>query len=155
MYKRQPYGIAEIEDFSGKTELRLFGRTYETFQPLLVEGAAVYVTINYKPDRFKPDTVRMNIESVEPLERYEGNLVNVARFDISDDFHDKGFREELMKYKSTNGKGGTVYLRVLDRKSRQWIELRSRIRFRFTKEFADTFSNWPTVMKTSFSHEKA
>lgn len=153
--KGTPYGIAEIEDFSGKTELRLFGRTYETFQPLLVEGAAVYVTINYKPDRFKPDSVRMNIESVEPLERYEGNLVNVARFDISDDFHDKGFREELMKYKSTNGKGGTVYLRVLDRKSRQWIELRSRIRFRFTKEFADTFSNWPTVMKTSFSHEKA
>lgn len=151
--KGTPYGIVELEDFSGKTELRLFGQTYNTFTPKFVVGAAVYIEINFGQDRYKKDSVRMNIDLVEPLESYEGNLVNAAYFDIDENLHDKGLCEELMKYESPDGKGGTIYLRIIDHQNKRSITMRSRRKFKFTKEFAETFSQWPTVNNVKFTHE--
>ena len=147
--KGTPYGILELEDFSGKTELRLFGKTYANFSGGLVVGTSQFVRVNFSPGRYRQDDVMMNIIEITPLAEKVGQLANEVTLRISEDLQDPALGEALEEFRIKDAKkgGGTLNLEIVLSPGDTMITARSRHRYRLDKQFVDTFSEWEGVQK--------
>ena len=153
--KGTPYGILEIEDFSGKTELRLFGKSYEQFSGMLVPGAAVFMRISFAPDRFKPGDVRMNIAEISPLADKVGHIANELTLWIDSNISDSGLGLALKEFELQPKEkgGGTLRLaiNIADARVPQSIDVRSRKRYRICKELMDSISGVSGILQVKVS----
>lgn len=142
--KGTPYGILELEDFSGKTEIRLFGQTYGKFAAQLVPGASIFMRIQFAPDRYKPDDVRMNIAEVSLLADKVGHVANEVTIRLRPDMKDAAFMQAIHEFECSDkhAAGGGTLIFELPMPSGHIMKLRSRRRFRLDREFVDTFSSW-------------
>lgn len=119
------FSIVEIEDFSGKAEIRLFGRNHVNFRDKFHEGEAIFVALSYTPSRYQPDRTDMNIVKIEPLENIKGKIANSLTIFLDVDYNN----EELFKKinECTGDKRrGELYLELIDRKTRQSVKIHSR-----------------------------
>ena len=119
------FSIVEIEDFSGKAEIRLFGRNHVNFRDKFHEGEAIFVALSYTPGRYQPDRTDMNIVKIEPLENIKGKIANSLTIFLDVDYNN----EELFKKinECTGDKRrGELYLELIDRKTRQSVKIHSR-----------------------------
>ncbi len=153
--KGTPYGILEIEDFSGKTELRLFGKSYEQFSGALVPGAAVFMRISFAPDRFKPGDVRMNIAEISPLADKVGRIANELTVFIDSNISDSGlglaFKEFELQPKEKGGGTLNLIVNFADAKVPQSISVRSRKRYRICKELMDSINGVSGILQVKVS----
>lgn len=119
------FSIVEIEDFSGKAEIRLFGRNHVNFRDKFHEGEAIYLALSYTPSRYQPDRTDMNIVKIEPLENIKGKIANSLTIFLDVDYNN----EELFKKINEctgNKRKGELYLELIDRKTRQSVKIHSR-----------------------------
>jgi DNA polymerase-3 subunit alpha len=77
-----PYGIVRMEDFVGSGELPLFGRDWITYRNFFVEGATLFVTLKFEPNRFRPGVYNMNISNVELLVDVKEKAIQKITFDV-------------------------------------------------------------------------
>ncbi len=122
------FSIVEIEDFSGKAEIRLFGRNHVNFRDKFHEGEAIFVALSYTPSRYQPDRTDMNIVKIEPLENIKGKIANSLTIFLDVDYNN----EELFKKINEctgNKRSGELYLELIDRKTRQSVKIHSRRRY--------------------------
>ena len=119
------FSIVEIEDFSGKAEIRLFGRNHVNFRDKFHEGEAIFIALSYTPSRYQPDRTDMNIVKIEPLENIKGKIANSLTIFLDVDYNN----EELFKKINEctgNKRKGELYLELIDRKTRQSVKIHSR-----------------------------
>lgn len=119
------FSIVEIEDFSGKAEIRLFGRNHVNFRDKFHEGEAIFIALSYTPSRYQPDRTDMNIVKIEPLENIKGKIANSLTIFLDVDYNN----EELFKKINEctgNKRSGELYLELIDRKTRQSVKIHSR-----------------------------
>ena len=122
------FSIVEIEDFSGKAEIRLFGRNHVNFRDKFHEGEAIFIALSYTPSRYQPDRTDMNIVKIEPLENIKGKIANSLTIFLDVDYNN----EELFKKINEctgNKRSGELYLELIDRKTRQSVKIHSRRRY--------------------------
>lgn len=122
------FSIVEIEDFSGKAEIRLFGRNHVNFRDKFHEGEAIFIALSYTPSRYQPDRTDMNIVKIEPLENIKGKIANSLTIFLDVDYNN----EELFKKINEctgNKRKGELYLELIDRKTRQSVKIHSRRRY--------------------------
>lgn len=126
----KPYMIAEIEDYSGKARVAIFGRDYDTFSPRFVVGAALYITGVTKANMRREGTFDFNVRSVEALSDKKGHMADTLRISLDADFADVPFIRKIssMPPRERNGKleielRDTQYGRVTHFKSRKRIPL--------------------------------
>lgn len=122
------FSIVEIEDFSGKAEIRLFGRNHVNFRDKFHEGEAIFIALSYTPSRYQPDRTDMNIVKIEPLENIKGKIANSLTIFLDVDYNN----EELFKKINEctgNKRNGELYLELIDRKTRQSVKIHSRRRY--------------------------
>lgn len=122
------FSIIEIEDFSGKGELRLFGRNHQNFKDRFHENDSVYVTLSYRPSRFSPDRMDMNIEKIETLDEIKGKVANQVTIFLPMGYNDAEFFEQLSHYHGDQRKGD-LFIELVDMESRQTVKIHSRKRF--------------------------
>lgn len=60
--------LLTVDDYSGSYTFRLFNRVIERFQPLLVVGKTLYLTITIQPSRSKEFGPFVNVDSIAPIE---------------------------------------------------------------------------------------
>ena len=77
-----PYGIVKMEDFVGNGELALFGRDWVTYRNFFMEGASLYITLKFEPNRFRPGVYNMNIRTVDLLSEVKDKLIKKITFDV-------------------------------------------------------------------------
>ncbi|MBR0046938.1 MAG: DNA polymerase III subunit alpha [Bacteroidaceae bacterium] len=77
-----PYGIVKMEDFEGNGELPLFGRDWITYRNFFVEGATLFVTLKFEPNRFRPGVYNMGISNVELLVDVKEKAIQKITFDV-------------------------------------------------------------------------
>ena len=119
------FSIVEIEDFSGKAEIRLFGRNHVNFRDKFHEGEAIFIALSYTPSRYQSDRTDMNIVKIEPLENIKGKIANSLTIFLDVDYNN----EELFKKINEctgNKRKGELYLELIDRKTRQSVKIHSR-----------------------------
>ncbi len=146
--KGNPFGIVEIEDYSGKTELRLFGKNFDEYYSRLQPGMPVFVRVSFTPSRYRPDVIQFNIDEISPLENYKGKLAN--RVDITLDVHspDTGLAGAIEKIEGEQ-RGGDLYIRLIDTKSKQSVRVHSRRKIPVNKELVEVLDSLQIPYKIS------
>ena len=107
------FGILKIEDYSGSTEMRLFGQDFIDYGKYGVIGTPLLIHGRYGR-RFRNSDVRFQITGIKLLEEAKGQLVNGITININADkvtenFH--GIINDMIKSSTTNR--GDLFLRVL------------------------------------------
>ncbi len=82
--KGDPMQVIKIEDFTGTTEIILFGRSIYEYNHLCQPGTPVLVTGSYGKGRFG-DEVRFRLDSVRLLDDIKGSLVDGITLKVADD----------------------------------------------------------------------
>ncbi len=76
--------IIKIEDFSGTTEIILFGRNIHAFGALCMVGSPILVRGIYTAGRFGGE-IRFRLDSITPLDDVRGQLVDGVILKMADD----------------------------------------------------------------------
>ena len=76
-----PFGILKIEDYTGSTELMLFGDTYYSFHNFGVAGTPIVITGEWQR-RFATSDPRFNIKNIQLMEHVKGKLVHRITVDL-------------------------------------------------------------------------
>lgn len=139
--KGSEFTIVEIEDFSGKGELRLFGRNHQNYKDRFHENDAVYVTLSYRPSRYSSDRMDMNIEQIESLDEVKGKVANQVTIYLPMDYHDTDLFEKLSRHQGETRKGD-LYLELIDMESKQTIKIHSRKRISVDMNLMDILENY-------------
>ena len=82
--KGEPMQIIKIEDFSGTTEIILFGRNIHAFGALCMVGSPILVRGIYTAGRFGGE-IRFRLDSITPLDDVRGQLVDGVILKMADD----------------------------------------------------------------------
>lgn len=133
----KPYGILELEDFSGKAQIYLFDKNYEKVLPLSVNGTSLMLRINVTPSRFKQGETSITIADVHHLADVKGSIANKLEIVIDSKFCNPELPELLREaVAKAPERPGELYLRVLQN-SEEPLLFHSRKKFPITKEFVN------------------
>ncbi|WP_290093651.1 DNA polymerase III subunit alpha [uncultured Muribaculum sp.] len=132
------FGILKIEDYSGSTEMRLFGQDFIDYGKYGVIGTPLLIHGRYGR-RFRNSDVRFQITGIKLLEEAKGQLVNGITININADkvtenFH--GIINDMIKSSTTNR--GDLFLRVRDTELNRSVKLASSVKIPITKNLLDT-----------------
>lgn len=98
--KGNKYGSFSIEDYSGKTDLVLWGDDYVRFTPFLQTGGALFITGFFK-QRFNTPEYEFKVNSISTIETIKRNLTRQLSIDI----HPKNISAEMISFIEGNVKG--------------------------------------------------
>ena len=134
------FGIVELEDYSGKAELRLFGRSFDQLYDQITVGMPVYVKITFAASRYDPTRISFNIDEITPLEQYRGRLANmvVAALDIN--YSDVSLVNALADVKGLP-RGGDFVIELYDTSKHQTVRVRARRKIPINKELLETLDS--------------
>lgn len=130
------FTIVEIEDFTGKTEIPLFGFNHINLRDKFHVGEPVYVTINITPGRYKPENLEMKIDKVESLDSVQDKVANAVLvfMDFRYDNHDFFAAINELETEKSNGE---LFIELFDTETRQSIRVHSRKKIPLDRKFID------------------
>lgn len=151
MGKKSPFGILTIEDFNGKAQIRLFGRTYEAAKSKIIIGEPVFMKVICRASSYNPNYIDINFEEISQLEQVRGKMANVVTITLSRTFNNQEFLNKLKEFESSDSadRRGTLQLRMIDMDRRQFITMRSRKPYRIDKELIMFLEEWGVDYKVS------
>lgn len=127
------YGIMKIEDFTGSTELRLFGKDMIDFGNYGIPGTPIYITGKYAKS-YKGD-LRFKITHIKLLEEIKGNLIHNITLTIDPATVDDNLGNILADHIKSEPKGnGELFLKVHDSEAQRSILLGSPHRININKK---------------------
>lgn len=126
--KGTEFSIVELEDFSGKAEVRLFGKNHTNYRDKFREGEAIFLELSYQPGRYNPERVDMNINKLAPLESLKGKIANSLTIYLDPAFNNADFFRELEHHAGHNHSGELI-VEIIDIKQGQKVSIRSRKKY--------------------------
>lgn len=142
------YTIVEIEDFSGKAELRLFGRNHIQHKDKFNEGDPVIVKLNFQPAKYDPTRVDMNIEDVLSLDSCKGNLANAITIFLDLHYNNQDFFTQIPKLEDQS-RPGELYVELIDVETRQTLRVHSRKKIPINRELVNLLEESDIKFKVS------
>lgn len=144
MGKRGPFGILTLEDFNGKAEIRLFGKTYQMMKSKLTVGDVAWFKVTCRASTYNPSYIDINFDEVTPLDNIKGKIANSVLITLQRDFSDSRFYEGLTEYVSNkdSDRKGDLYLRILDMERKQFLTIHSRKKYRIDHDFMSFLEEW-------------
>lgn len=142
------YTIVEIEDFSGKAELRLFGRNHIQHKDKFNEGDPVIVKLNFQPAKYDPTRVDMNIEDVSSLDSCKGNLANAITIFLDLHYNNQDFFTQISKLEDQS-RPGELYVELIDVETRQTLRVHSRKKIPINRELVNLLEESDIKFKVS------
>jgi DNA polymerase-3 subunit alpha len=130
--KGNPFTIVEIEDFSGKADIRLFGKNHENWGHKFIEGESVFIALSYTQSRYNPERVDLNIEEVSSLDSKKGKVANMITIYL--DINDKSILFQALETVKDTSRPGDLYIELHDFETRQCIRMHSRKKFPINQE---------------------
>lgn len=91
--KGNKYGSFSIEDYSGKTDLVLWGDDYVRFTPFLQTGGTLFITGFFK-QRFNTPEYEFKVNSISTIETIKRNLTRQLSIDV----HPKNISAEMINF---------------------------------------------------------
>lgn len=144
------FGMLEIEDFTGKLSVPLFGKTFDSYRNAISVGDFVRLTLIIAQSRFKPDRLDINLENVEHLDKIE-NRADVVTIFIDTEFKSQDFFRELSQFQHRNGRSGDLFMDISDMESKQSIRIHSRKRYDISKDLVKMLEEWGVPFRVSDS----
>ena len=138
--KGTEFSIIELEDFSGKAEIRLFGRNHQTLREKFREGEPVYLKISYMESRFNPDRIDVSFDEIHPLEDMKGKIANAIMLFIDMQYKDKDFFQSITGIKDKS-RPGDLYIDLVDSGKKCNVRVHARKKIPLNKELVDLLEN--------------
>ena len=138
--KGTEFSIIELEDFSGKAEIRLFGRNHQTLREKFREGEPVYLKISYTESRFNPDRIDVSFDEIHPLEDMKGKIANAIMLFIDMQYKDKDFFQAITGIKDKS-RPGDLYIDLVDSGKKCNVRVHARKKIPLNKELVDLLEN--------------
>ncbi len=135
------FTIVEIDDYSGKMEIPLFGNNHSTFRNSFTVGDTVMVKLNYAPGRYDPNKLMMKIEQVENLEHLKGKIANSVTVFLNTKFDNNEFFDKLSLL-DTKERSGTLFIELRDFETGQTAKIRSRKPVAITRELIELLDSY-------------
>ncbi|MDE7402483.1 MAG: DNA polymerase III subunit alpha [Muribaculaceae bacterium] len=127
------YSIVELEDFSGKAELRLFGRNHLAHKEKFREGEATFIKIKYTPSRYDQEKVDMNIEQVSPLESMLGSVADTLTIYMPMGYKNPDLFERLTNIEDKS-RPGDLYIELIDPETKQRLRVHGKKKIPINRE---------------------
>jgi len=137
----KPYGIAKIEDYSGSSEVALFGKNYIDFGKYMKKGFFLLIQGKMLPHRFKENELDFTITSVQELDTVKEHIIERLTISMPSEAIDDVFINEL-DVLTDNQKGETmVYFNLVDEETGYRVQLRSdALKINVTRDLIDYLS---------------
>ena len=139
--KGNDFTVVEIEDFTGKVEIPLFGKNHMQHKDKFKVGEAVLIQISINPGRFDPSRTDLQIEEVSPLDAQIGKVANTLMIQLDHKLHNKEFFDIIKDYDSTT-RPGDLYISVLNQEINQSVWLKSRKKISIDRNLLDILTNF-------------
>lgn len=150
--KGTEFSIIEIEDFTGKAELRLFGRNHTNFSSRFVVGDAVFVKLNYTAGRYDPERVDMNIEEISSLENIKGKVANAVTLFMDMRSKNVGCLDQILNC-SDQSRPGQLFIDLIDGDTRQVVRIHSKMRVPINRETVNILEEYEMQFKITDQKE--
>lgn len=147
----KPWGLVTIEDFTGKAELRLFGKSFDEYKNRFVKGDAVLIRLSLQAGRFNPNFLDVSYESIENLDQVKGKYANAVRISMTSEFNNTDFIKMLTDQTAPaeSDRQGDLFITLYDRELRQKINLHSRKKIKLDRETISKIEEWGIPYKVT------
>lgn len=142
------YTIINIEDFSGKTDLRLFGKNHLMYKDKFKVGEATQIKLKYTPGRFDPSRADLNIEEITPLDSIKGKVATKVLIYMDINYKNPDFYSQLTKAGGEE-RPGELYIEFVDPATRQNLRVHSRKKFQINRELMNIIEDSGLRFKVS------
>lgn len=123
-----PFLSLTIEDFSGKSDISLFGKQFEAYKDAFHIGDAVMLKINVAAAKYNSDFLDLNIDRVIYLDDVKGKIANAITIFLNmNDINPILFQE--LSALDASVRPGQMTVEVIDPELNQRLTLRSRRKF--------------------------
>lgn len=127
--KGTPWGILSIEDFSGKAEIRLFGKSYLEYKHFGVPGTSIFLEADCQQGRFNPEQIDFNVQNMTLLSEKQGKIIKGVKLNlVPEDFH-VGLLEAIQPFLVNENNGlsgrGELIMEIYDNDSAQTMRVKS------------------------------
>lgn len=130
------WGILTIEDFSGSTEIRLFGQAYLQYKHFGIPGTAIRIKASFTQGRFNPESIDCNITDITLLSELQGKLLNSIGITFNIDALDTPTHYYALKEylaDRTEEDACDLFIKFVDPKAGQTATVRSAKKIRITR----------------------
>ena len=136
--KGDPFGIIKVEDFSGTTDIRLFGNNFKTFAPFCKVGESILVKYTYQRGRYakEGDKMFMTIQSISPIEEERESLVKGITLKLEEkDILNKQLEQLLQDNVSADDAAKNFSVELMNNKENRVVFLQSQAKLMVSKPF--------------------
>jgi DNA polymerase-3 subunit alpha len=100
----KPCGFTRIEDFTGSSEIALFGEPWLKWANMMKMGNYLFIKAKCQPYKFNPERVDLVINSIELLQDVKDSAISTMTLSMSVSELDKEFVSDLDTLAGTDGK---------------------------------------------------
>ncbi|MDD2960799.1 MAG: DNA polymerase III subunit alpha [Muribaculaceae bacterium] len=128
------FAVMKIEDYSGTSELRLFGQNYIDYAKFGEKGTPIFVKAKYQKNKYK-DRVDLQIMSIDLLDAVKGKLIDSILIDLLQsniNLADIDLLKSFLTSGTTNR--GTLMFNLKDETLNKSVKLKSRFQIPITRE---------------------
>lgn len=132
------FGILKIEDYTGSTELRLFGQTFIDFHNYGVPGTPILISGQFQR-RFANSDIRFNITSIKLLQEVKGKLIRNISISLPTDklsAHIISLIDDQSKAQSTET--ADLSFKIFDPKINRSLRLSAGVKIAIDRNFIET-----------------
>lgn len=131
------FGILKIEDYSGSTEVRLFGQNYITYAHYGEVGMPIMVKGIYQKSKYN-DRIDLNITGIELLESLKGKMIHsitLTMYDTEVDIATSNLIKAFLTESTENR--GDLFFCLIDEKLNRNVKLKSRFKMPISRDLVN------------------
>jgi DNA polymerase-3 subunit alpha len=144
--KGSPYGVIKIEDFTGSTEIALFGNEYIEYSKYFRIGMYLLIRGRVEPHRWKQGELDFRINSINLLQEEKDKLIEKISITVPIHSLDEQMITELSVLIKTNPGNSLLYFKVIDGEHNIGLNLFSQnVRLNVTRELIEFLTGNETI----------
>ena len=119
------FTIVEIEDFTGKAEIVLYGMLHKNYKDHFNVGDPIIVHLNYTPGRYDASRADLNIEDVISLDSVKGKIANSITLFLDLHYDNNDFFTQMSRLEDKS-RPGKLFIELIDTETRQTLKVQSK-----------------------------
>ncbi|MEG1916727.1 MAG: DNA polymerase III subunit alpha [Muribaculaceae bacterium] len=144
------FGIIKIEDYSGSTDIRLFGQNYVNYANYGEIGLPILVHGTYQKNKYN-DRIDLNINKIELLDNVKGKLIHSITINLYDTEVSATIHTLLKDFMTDSTENrGELFFCLKDEEMKRSVKLKSRFKMPISRNLV----NFLTEQEISFEINK-
>ncbi len=144
--KGNPFGIAKIEDYSGATELPLFGQDWIDWGRYMQQGCFLFIHAKVQPKQWRQDELEVKINKIELLPDVKDKLIERITISTTLDALDETILTEMSTLVNGHPGNAELHFHIKDIESQMQANLMSKtIKITVGKELIQYLKNNPAL----------